>query len=336
MRGKGINYDTGMMPGNHTRPDFDPAVVAAEIRVIARELGCTAVRITGGEPERIDIAARAAAAEGLEVWFSPFPVEVPPGDLLGLIGDCAERAERLRRDGATVVLVAGCELSLYNPGYLPGTFFYDRMRRMPRLGPRQLAAFARLPKRLNAFLAEAAEVARSQFGGPLTYASAEWERVDWSRFDIVSVNAYRTARNAASFRADLRKQTEPGKPVAVTEFGCCAYAGAAGRGGQGWDIAEYDAAGAASIKGNYTRDESEQVRYLREVNQIFVEEHLDLAFWYTFASYRMHTSADPRHDTDLASLGLISLLGEGPGLGYQGLGWQPRLAFEAMAGLPVS
>jgi hypothetical protein len=38
MRGKGINYDTGFMPGNHSRPGFDPALVAAEIRVIAREL----------------------------------------------------------------------------------------------------------------------------------------------------------------------------------------------------------------------------------------------------------------------------------------------------------
>jgi hypothetical protein len=73
MRGKGINYDTGFMPGNRSRPDFDPAVVAAEIRVIARDLGCTAVRITGADPERIGIAAQAAAAEGLEVWFSPFP-----------------------------------------------------------------------------------------------------------------------------------------------------------------------------------------------------------------------------------------------------------------------
>jgi hypothetical protein len=54
------------MPGNHSRPDFDQAVVAAEIRVIARELGCTAVRITGADPQRIEVGARAAAAEGLE------------------------------------------------------------------------------------------------------------------------------------------------------------------------------------------------------------------------------------------------------------------------------
>ena len=67
MRGKGINYDTGFLPGEHSsRPDFDPAVVAAEMRIIARELGCTAVRVSGSRPERISIAAQAAAAEGLE------------------------------------------------------------------------------------------------------------------------------------------------------------------------------------------------------------------------------------------------------------------------------
>jgi hypothetical protein len=59
------------------------------------------------------------------------------------------------------VLVIGCELTLFNPGYLPGTFFYDRIRRLARPGPRQLAAFARLPKRLNGFLAGAAEAVRS-------------------------------------------------------------------------------------------------------------------------------------------------------------------------------
>jgi hypothetical protein len=335
MRGKGINYDTGFLPGNRSRPEFDPVVAAAEIRVIARELGCTAVRITGADPERIGTAAQAAAAEGLEVWFSPFPVEMPAAGLVGLFRDCAGRAEQLRRDGAAVVLVIGCELSLFNPGYLPGTFFYDRIRRLARPGPRQLAAFARLPKRLNAFLAEAAEAARGQFGGPLTYASGAWEPVDWSRFDIVSVDAYRDARNTRSFRADLRKRTAHGKPVVATEFGCCAYAGAADRGGLGWDIAEYDEAGVPTIKGEYQRDESEQVRYMQEVNEVFVEEGLDLAFWFTFAGYHMPASSDPHRDADLASYGLVSLLPEGPGSGYQGLGWRPRLAFETMAGLQV-
>jgi len=54
-----------------------------------------------------------------------------------------------------------------------------------------------------AFLAGAAEAVRSQFGGPLTYAAGTWEPVDWSRIDIVSVDAYRDARNAGRAPGEL-------------------------------------------------------------------------------------------------------------------------------------
>jgi hypothetical protein len=51
MRGKGINYDTGFYPGGHiSREHFDADVVRREMGVIARELRCTAVRISGGDP----------------------------------------------------------------------------------------------------------------------------------------------------------------------------------------------------------------------------------------------------------------------------------------------
>ncbi|WP_187406055.1 hypothetical protein [Microbispora triticiradicis] len=59
MRGRGINYDTGFLPGGHTsRESFDPETVREEMRVVAEELNCTAVRVTGGDPERIGVAAR--------------------------------------------------------------------------------------------------------------------------------------------------------------------------------------------------------------------------------------------------------------------------------------
>lgn len=334
MRGKGINYDTGFLPGNHdSRPVFDEAVVAAEMRVIARELGCTAVRVSGSKPQRISIAAEAAASEGLEVWFAPFPPELSTAELIELFRDCADRAEQLRRGGARVVLVAGCELTLFNPGFLPGANSYDRIARLAKPGPRLYTAFARLPKRLNAFLGEAVDAVRDRFGGPLTYAAGTWEPVDWSRFDIVAVDAYRDARNARSFRADLRKQFRHGKPVVATEYGCCPYVGAADKGGLGWDIADYDEGGMPRLKGRYERDESEQVGYMRELNRIFVEEGLDLAFWFTFAGYHQPTNSDPGLDVDLASYGLVSMLPEGPGSGYEGLGWRPRLSFDAMTTL---
>src|SRR5215831_15144514 len=169
MRGKGINYDTGFSPwGQSSREHFDADVVRSEMRVIARELHCTAVRISGAEPARLSTAAELAAAEGLEVWFAPFPCELTTDQLAPLFADCADRAEHLRRTGANVVLVTGCELTLFGVGFLPGGTVYERIQRLKSRGPRLYAAFARLPGKLNGFLAATAEAARSRFAGPLT------------------------------------------------------------------------------------------------------------------------------------------------------------------------
>lgn len=61
MRGKGINYDTGFYPGGvSTREHFDPALMGREMRVIADDLHCTAVRISGGDPGRLSVAGELA------------------------------------------------------------------------------------------------------------------------------------------------------------------------------------------------------------------------------------------------------------------------------------
>ena len=100
MRGKGINYDTGFSPGGrNSREDFDAGIVRREMHVIARELHCTAVRVSGGDPGRLSVAGELAAAEGLEVWFAPFPCELTTEQLAPLFADCADRAEHLRRAG---------------------------------------------------------------------------------------------------------------------------------------------------------------------------------------------------------------------------------------------
>jgi hypothetical protein len=54
----------------------------------------------------------------LEIWLSPFSCDLTAEELLDLLGDCAERAERLRRLGAQVVVLTGAELSLFT-GRLP-------------------------------------------------------------------------------------------------------------------------------------------------------------------------------------------------------------------------
>jgi hypothetical protein len=331
MRGKGINYDTGFSPGGRSsREHFDADVVRSEMRVIAGELHCTAVRISGGEPARLSTAAELAAAEGLEVWFAPFPCELDTDQLAPLFADCADRAEHLRRTGANVVLVTGCELTLFGAGFLPGGTVYERIQGLQAGGPELYAAFGALPGKLNGFLAATADAVRSRFGGPLTYASGMWEPVDWAPFDIAATDAYRDASNAGTFRYELRKQLQHGKPLAVTEFGCCGYAGAGDRGGMGWAVIDVSA-DPPRLDADYVRDEAEQVRYLEELNAIFAEEGVDLAFWFTFAGYPLMHSSDARRDLDMASYGVVKMLPGGPGAGHHGLGWEPKLAFAALA-----
>src|SRR6476619_7546356 len=101
METKGINFDTGFLhKGTSTREPFDLVVVRREMQIIRDDLHCTAVRITGGDPDRLEIAARLAADAGLEVWFCPFADGLTQDELLALLADCAERAERLRQGGA--------------------------------------------------------------------------------------------------------------------------------------------------------------------------------------------------------------------------------------------
>jgi hypothetical protein len=332
MRGKGINYDTGFSPGGKTsRPDFDADIVRREMQVIASELGCTAVRISGGEPDRLSVAGELAAAAGLEVWFAPFLCELTPEQMAPVFADCADRAEHIRRSGAEVVLVTGCELTLFAAGFLPGADVYARIAGLQTPGPELYAAYGAMTAKLNGFLAETAAAARARFAGPVTYASGMWEPVDWEPFDIVAADAYRDATNAGGFRAELRKFLGHGKPLAVTEFGCCPYAGAAGRGGMGWAIIEAAADGPPQLDGDYVRDEGEQVRYLRALRAIFEEEGVDLAFWFTFAGYGLPHHADPRRDLDMASYGVVKMLEGGPPAGEQGLGWERKLVFGALA-----
>jgi hypothetical protein len=61
---------------------------------------------------------------------------------------------------------------------------------------------------------------------------------------------------------------------------------------------------------------------------------VDLAFWFTFAGYGMvHRPGQPRLDLDMASYGVVKMLEAGPPAGYQGLGWEPKAAFGALAQL---
>jgi hypothetical protein len=76
------------------------------------------------------VAARHASAAGLQVWFSPFLYDLGPDELVERLAACAERAERLRRAGADLVLVLGGEISLFCSGFVPGEGLHGRLATM--------------------------------------------------------------------------------------------------------------------------------------------------------------------------------------------------------------
>src|SRR5215469_17706525 len=97
MRNYGINYDTGITAdGDCTRKRFDDAVVRRELQIIASDLHATAVRISGDDPQRLARAGEHALAAGLELWFSPVPINLQPDALLTYLARRARDDERLR------------------------------------------------------------------------------------------------------------------------------------------------------------------------------------------------------------------------------------------------
>ncbi|WP_131736135.1 hypothetical protein [Actinomadura roseirufa] len=333
MRAKGISYDTGFIKkGTNSRKHFDPESVRRELEIIRDDLHCTAVRVMGGDPERIELAAGYAADLGLEVWFSPYPLELGTEEMLSLFADCAERAERLRRRGAEVVFVTGAELSLMNPGFLPGGDIDERVALLSR--PDLVRErIGEVGARVNDFLGKAVARVREHFGGRLTYASVPLERVDWEPFDIMSVDLYRSAEIADRFDDGVRGLVAQGRPVVITEFGAAGYQGAGERGALGLEIVEYDDDGPVRLTGEYARDEHGQAAYVRELLETFEAAGVDGAFVFTFALYdHVHRpDGDPRDDLDLASYGIVKVYEDREGSAYPGMPWEPKAAFGVLA-----
>lgn len=333
MRARGIAYDTGFVrDGRNSLEHFDPGLVQRELTIIRDDLHCNAVHVVGGDPQRLESTARTAADLGLEVWFSPYPMDLSTDETLALLLDCAERAERLRATGAEVVFVAGVELSIMNRGFIDGDRIEERLDRL-LADPAHRMADAR--SRLGRFLPVAVAAVRERFHGKVTYAAIPYEGVNWDLFDFVTLELIRSAEVADQFRDGVRGLVNQPKPVAITGFGTATWQGAGDVAPRSMEIIEYDETTGEPLRldGRYQRDEAGQAAYLSELLQIFGDAGVDSAFVHLFALYNLphRPDGDPRDDLDLASLGIVKVLDGRRGQAYPDLPWEPKAAFAAVA-----
>ncbi|WP_328404835.1 hypothetical protein OHS70_36620 [Streptomyces sp. NBC_00390] len=217
---KGVNFDTG-------RESWRTEYVRQEIAAIKEQLHCNAILLLGHDLDRLTEAASIAAAQGLFVWFEPRQFDRDAEQTLAFLGSVARAAQRLRTRHPGVGIAVGTELTIFMSGLVPGKDYIERGQALSR------PESAGYQERLNAFLGQALNTVRPLFKGPVTYSSGEWEEVNWRGFDVVGANLYRNAENKATYAEKLRALHRHGKPVVITEFGCCTFTGAKGTGRHG-------------------------------------------------------------------------------------------------------
>ena len=332
MRTRGVTYDTGFInAGVNTKEIFDPNIVEREMQIIKNDLHCNAVRITGGDADRLETTAKLAAGTGLQIWYCPFTCNLTEEELQHFLVDAAERAERIRGMGAEVVFLTGSEITFFTKGFFSDDEINDRVELFKDPGKlREKIPEVRV--KLNAFLSEIVPLVRKKFHGKISYASIPFEGVDWMLFDIISTDgAYRTAATKPFFQKSIRSLVSQGKPVAITEFGCGTFTGAGDKAADSVWLIDWVDGKPHKLSGSFVRDEKEQASYILELLQIFDAEKVEAVFVTSFAAYSLPHREDPIYDLDMASYGVVKVYEDKFGETYPDLRWEPKESFYALA-----
>ncbi len=334
MNYKGINYDVGTSTthGTISRESFEPLIIRREIEIIKSDLHCNAIRISGESIERLELAARFALEQGLEVWFSPSLPNATEQETLKYFVECAQIAEKLRQKSPKIVFITGVELTAFMRGFLEGDTPMKRLGTL--MNPFKLIRSTILKgsfhKNLNTFLLKATALIREHFHGKISYASGPWEDVNWSLFDFVSIDYYRDSTNRKVYEQNLLRYFKHGKPVIITEFGCCTYQGAENKGGYGWAIVDWSKS-PSEVKGEFIRDEEAQANYIIELLKIFKETKVDGVFVFTFVSPSYPYYQNPLYDLDMASYSVVKTYTDQNGMTYKDMPWEPKESFFKLA-----
>ena len=334
---RGVVYDCGLnFNGNSLSvKDFRTDVVDYDMGIIKNILRCNAVRIEGESINRLVTAARLANARGLKVFFNPWKHAVGPEEVINYMDSAAIEAEKLRKEGVDITFITGCEYTLFNKGVYPGETFNDRFQWLMQLGTsgksleELMKEFEAKNKTLNEILRKIAGTVRSKFNGPVGYSAGTWENVDWSLFDLVGIDNYRRGETDEVYKAGMERYKQYGKPVVIMEFGCCAYEGAAPRGGEAFAILQgTDADGNGIYEGGVTpkRSEKEQADYIEGVLRLMEEAGMEGGFVYVF-SYPIYPYRDKGCDLDMTSYSLVKSFDTDDVRSRQMPPWQPKEAF---------
>ncbi|KAE8395903.1 hypothetical protein BDV23DRAFT_193673 [Aspergillus alliaceus] len=297
-----------------------------------------AVRIEGEDIYRLETAARTAHSMGLKVFFNPWKMNESVDGTRAYYEEAAKAAEKLRIKGIDTVIIAGCEYTIFNKGVFPGESFNERAMflgsqfssgHMSKDIPQALRDKSVV---LNHVLQSFVEVIRAQFRGPVTYSAGSWEVVNWDIFDIVGIDYYRRGETAEEYISGLERY-RLNKPLAVLEFGCCAYEGAARRGDGGFILLKgTNQDGSGVFEGDIvpTRSEEEQADYVWTQLNLLAKANVHGVFIYVF-SFPCMRSGEGARDLDIMCFSLVKYFPEQDPRSKAMPPWAPKKSFHRVA-----
>lgn len=157
--------------------------------------------------------------------------------------------------------------------------------------------------------------------------------MDWSLFDWVGVDYYRHGEPEAQYVKGLDRYKEEGKPVAVMEFGSCAFEGAGALGDAGFTLlqgATPDGVGIFKDGVVPVRNETEQADYIETQVRLFAEADIDASFVFEFSFPCMPLGVGAR-DMDMMSFPIVKTFSPTDPRSTQMPPWVPKEAFHRLA-----
>ena len=323
---RGMNYDVGILFGSAPVSDTHPTdgQMTAEFDIIRDDLHCDALRVSGTDVDTMVRATELALQAGLDVWLSPHYIDKPQEEMREKVRECAEKAQALQDQypDNEIVLLYGCEMVYFAEGFADGSNFTARMSYY-------FDNMEEVCGRLNEYFAEEIPEIRKIFNGRISYCATDYEDIDWDLFDIISLDYYRSASNKDKYADLLDRFLALGKPVAITEVGYCCYTGGGDAGGGGYMIR--DTGNPSKLNDLYERNEAEQAEALVESLDALYTKDLEAVFVFTFKQSSMAYNEDPMYDLDMAGYGIVKCYRFEEGTTYEGMPWDPKEAFHAVA-----
>jgi len=329
MKYKGITYDIGTEYTLNilTRENLNEDMVKSDMDAIKNKLNCNSIRIYGKESKLLLFASEIALQYGLNVWISPRLIDGNIENTLTYLKNIATEFELLKLKYPTqeLILIIGGELTIDMNSFVQGNTIQERVANLVKPLFFIKNAFGIKPKyqkSFNKFLKDAVSLVKKEFSGKVTYASAMWEKVDWADFDFTSMNLYKASFNKSFFNQTLKKLLSVGKPVIITEFGCCSYNGAENKGPTGYSVLDSTKT-PPLFKEVCIRNEKVQADYIVDLLQTFNKEQVAGSFIFDFYAQKLLYSDNPVNDYDMASFSITKSLGDNK--------WEPKESFYKIA-----